>query len=361
MSNETWINARKRDNTTIHDAFLQDANLTVQAKGLLCVILSVDKFHDPEKPKKLELKNLTELSANGRDAHFNYANELEQHGYLCRVRTIVPIDKEQESGKKKFGKIYYIFSDIKEEVQAGLESLKEYLQGKGIEFFVMTDGKGKRKKALHPENQDMVKNEENNPHPDFQDTESPDTENQDESTLVHTKAFVLNTYVCMYVGDVIDKFKYFFPDKASKYAKITLSDLCKDMPVHLVEAAIERAVIGEASNPIAYIKNVIKKWKSAEIQTVEALDQYEKEFYEKRKQISSDKKGRDSKHGSKGNKPPKSQLPKAVAMQLEKEKNGGFSTVSPEEKEQNEKRLKEKLKEMDEALAKRNRVDIYAM
>ncbi|SDY85463.1 DnaD domain protein [Thermoactinomyces sp. DSM 45892] len=355
--NETWINARRRNHTTLDDSFIQDARITLQAKGLLTVIISEEKYYDSEKAKKIELLKLTEKSANGRDAHFNVANELERYGYIRRVRTI--------DENNKFSKIYYIFSDNTEEVKMELESLENALKEEGTKYFVMTDGKGKRKKVPHPENpdtesQDKEKNEKKAPHPENPDTGNPDTESQDDSTLVlNTKAFVLNTYVCMYVCDVIEKFKYFFPNKGSKYTEITISDLCQSMSIPLVEAAVERAVFGEASHPVAYVKNVLKRWKAAEVQTIEDVDQYEKQFYEKRKHLTSDNGKVDLgtvKQGKKRSTTTADQkLPKSVAQQLEREKNGeSYTPASPEQRAIWAEQLNKKMKQMNDALVSKS-------
>ena len=79
---------RKRSKyTTIGNEALKDKRLSLQAKGLLGVLLSKpDWWH-------FDMANITTESTNGRDATATAAKELEQTGYLKRVA------KRSEGGK----------------------------------------------------------------------------------------------------------------------------------------------------------------------------------------------------------------------------------------------------------------------
>lgn len=65
----------------MNNAFLQDKNLSLQAKGLLAEILS----NQPDWV--VYLSELENRSTNGRDAHRKAYNELRSAGYIRTKRT----------------------------------------------------------------------------------------------------------------------------------------------------------------------------------------------------------------------------------------------------------------------------------
>lgn len=108
-------------------------------------------------------------------------------------------------------------------------------------------------------------------------------------SLEYTKVFNIQTditYFSKYVGKTVpslfvDFYKEYF--KTTKYAKIELTKLCEEQNVLLVFEAIKRAIDGEPDKPIAYIKGTVKKWAAANCETLEDIQNYEKEHREKRK------------------------------------------------------------------------------
>jgi|GEM_PF-3227842 len=158
MAKETYRNVRKNNFTMVGNALLNDSAITLQAKGLLSILISndTDKF-------KINMKEIISRSKNGRDAQYKVIDELIKNGYYARVE--IRVDG-------KFDELVYIFSDDKEDVA---EALKEYAANPNAIINPDKKRKNKGDKQPVPENQDTVKS----PVPENQDTEIQDTENAD--------------------------------------------------------------------------------------------------------------------------------------------------------------------------------------
>lgn len=332
MSKERWINARKRGFTQIGNNVVNEREMTLQAKGLLLVLMS------NSQDWKINMKEIMTRSKNGRDAHYKLIHELESFGFVKRVQLMLP------SGN--FGEVIYIFSDDEKEVEEATEELTKELRAEGQKFFII------KQKKQHlsplPENPETVK-KNNEPLPENPDTENPDTENQETyiiPKLENTKDN--NTKLSMYVSSIIDYFISQFPDKATKYAQINLAEFVESYGHVLVENAIDRAVKGEASKPIGYIKGTLEKWSKAGVKTPEDIEKYEAAYKAKQQ-----KKHNPSKQIQKD----ESKLPRSVANQLAKkeqpEKAPQHATI--EDLEEKRARIQEKLKLMNERLEERQR------
>lgn len=72
---------KNRNYTTMSNYHLRDRNLSLKAKGLLSMCLSLTDTWD------YSINGLTAISKEGRDAVLTAVRELEQAGYIVRTRT----------------------------------------------------------------------------------------------------------------------------------------------------------------------------------------------------------------------------------------------------------------------------------
>lgn len=87
--NENFEIRRRRINCVIPVWPLQhDTRLSLQAKGLLCLLLSFPEAWN------IRMHDIIRRSKNGRDATRSAVNELVQKGYLIRGRNRDPITRE---------------------------------------------------------------------------------------------------------------------------------------------------------------------------------------------------------------------------------------------------------------------------
>ncbi|MEC1524470.1 hypothetical protein P9D43_20925 [Neobacillus niacini] len=161
MTKTTYRNVKKEKFTPISNSLLWDKELSLQAKGLLAIFLSNTLGW------KLNIKEISTRSKNGRDAHYKIVNELIELGYFSRIRVI-------DFVTKTFEEMIYIFSDIKQEVADELENIKQRSATNGKDLII--EYKTKKDKTM--------KENENEPYPENQDTvfQNPDVEgrgNQD--------------------------------------------------------------------------------------------------------------------------------------------------------------------------------------
>jgi DnaD/phage-associated family protein len=325
MANERFINARNRRRgfTTVLNQMLDDPTISLEAKGLLTILLS------NKDDWKIKMKEIISRSKNGRDAHYRVINELINSGYFFRI---------QIKEKGKFKEIIYVFSDDKEEVKEAVKELEE----KGL--------------LPHPENQETVNQK---PFPENPDTVFPYPGNQDNNNTKYNNTNLNNTNLGMYVGNgqpqhieedqpeeqtnplqsyVVDRFAGVY--KLTGYAKQNLEEFMKKYGELLVAEALERTIKAEKDRPIAYIKGILVKWSAAGVQTLEDIEAYEENFHrqqqkkkEKRKPSSQDKSSR-------------SDLPEMLRMQLEGSQPQ--EPVDSEERERKVAELKAKVQEMRE-------------
>ncbi|MFE8697124.1 hypothetical protein ACFYKT_12340 [Cytobacillus sp. FJAT-53684] len=165
----SFRNVRKSgDYTQVENTMINDHSLTLQAKGLLMILLS------NSDDWKIHMKNIISRSKNGRDAHYKIINELIEKGYFARL-TI----SNKES--RMFEKMEYIFSDIKEDVISTIEQMKkwadehekildiEYGETKKAKNQIVSDMKETNAKP------DTDQTDTANPYPLTQETVNPNT------------------------------------------------------------------------------------------------------------------------------------------------------------------------------------------
>jgi DnaD/phage-associated family protein len=296
MGNERFINARNRRRgfTTVLNQMLDDPTISLEAKGLLTILLS------NKDDWKINMKEIIGRSKNGRDAHYRVVNELIKSGYFFRI---------QIKEKGKFKEVIYVFSDDKEEVK---EAVKE-LEDKGL--------------LPHPENQEA---DNKKPFPENPDTEKPYPEHQDNNNTNTKKTNTNKTNISMYVGSdhpqldkeeqtkplqmyIIDRFASVY--KLTGYAKKNLLELIEIHGETLVSEALERTICSETGKPIAYIKGILKKWSAAGVKTADDIAQYEETF----RRNQQKKKKRSTKSSRHQDKPSGSDLPQSLREQPSKE------------------------------------------
>jgi len=96
----TIFRVQKRENFVVLDkGFLNDQNLSWQAKGLLAYMLSLPNDWE------FNMKDLQNRSTNGRDSTYKIMKELIEAGYVTRI-------EKRNSGK--FGKVEYIVHETKQ-------------------------------------------------------------------------------------------------------------------------------------------------------------------------------------------------------------------------------------------------------
>src|SRR5690625_1801307 len=113
---EQYRNVRKSKYTQISNELLSDSDLTLQAKGLMSIFLS--NSNDWE----IKMKEIIGRSKNGRDAHYSAVKELISSRYFSRISVFHKYNK--------FSNIIYIFSDIKQEVENEVLSIKNQYMNK---------------------------------------------------------------------------------------------------------------------------------------------------------------------------------------------------------------------------------------
>jgi DnaD/phage-associated family protein len=101
----TIYRVQKRDNYVVLDkGFLNDTELSWQAKGLLAYMLSLPNDWE------FNMKDLQKRSKNGRDSTYRIMKELIEAGYVTRV-------ENRDGGK--FGKVDYIVHEVKQSPHPG--------------------------------------------------------------------------------------------------------------------------------------------------------------------------------------------------------------------------------------------------
>ena len=153
----SFRNVRKSNYTQVENTMVNDPCLTLQAKGLLTILLS------NSAQWKINMKNIISRSRNGRDAHYKIIHELIDKGYFARITIL-------NAQSRTFEKMEYIFSDVKEDVVAAIEQTNKWAAEHG-KILVIEGGDNKITNNLQDPN---IQEVDANPCPYFQDAESSD-------------------------------------------------------------------------------------------------------------------------------------------------------------------------------------------
>nr|WP_173026410.1 hypothetical protein [Aeromonas sp. Ne-1]AKO69697.1 nuclease [Aeromonas sp. Ne-1] len=157
---ESYRNVRKERYTQISNDLLNDSEATLQAKGLLSILIS------NKKDWEIHMTEIIKRSNNGRDAHYNIINELIFLGYFARVKVL--------GERNRFEEIVYMFSDEKIDVEKELEDIKKWAKENNKNLVIEYKDKKEKKQKGDSESP----NTSEKPLPENQDTENEDTENQ---------------------------------------------------------------------------------------------------------------------------------------------------------------------------------------
>lgn len=150
----------EKDFTVVHNAFVRDKTLGINARGILITMLSMPEYTSNGEPWNFTIRGLAEILPDGKAKIQSALNELEKHGYLMRKKIVC---------KGRFVDVEYTFSD--EPMPEAITAYEE---------------KQKNKKEKSVNSGTLA------PYPDFQDTEKldtkkPDTKKRDDNKILSEK------------------------------------------------------------------------------------------------------------------------------------------------------------------------------
>ena len=91
-----------KDFTVVHNAFVRDKALGINARGILITMLSMPEYNSNGEPWNFTIRGLAEMLPDGKAKIQSALNELEKHGYLMRKKIVC---------KGRFVDVEYTFSD----------------------------------------------------------------------------------------------------------------------------------------------------------------------------------------------------------------------------------------------------------
>ena len=146
-----------KDFTVVHNAFVRDENLGINARGLLITMLSMPEYTKNGEPWNFSIRGLASMLPDGKQRVQTALNELERCGYLLRRQII--------DSKGRFVDLEYVFSDeiMPEAIEAYQDKQKSKCNDNGSH------------KSEENDNFFVSPNPEN-PCPQKQDTENQDSE-----------------------------------------------------------------------------------------------------------------------------------------------------------------------------------------
>lgn len=109
-----------KDFTVVHNAFVRDENLGINARGLLITMLSMPEYTRNGEPWNFSIRGLASILPDGKQKVQTALNELERCGYLLRRQII--------DEKGRFVDLEYVFSD--EIMPEAIEAYKEKQKSK---------------------------------------------------------------------------------------------------------------------------------------------------------------------------------------------------------------------------------------
>lgn len=72
----------EKDFTVVHNAFVRDKALGINARGILITMLSMPEYNSKGEPWNFTIRGLAETLPDGKAKIQSALNELEKHGYL---------------------------------------------------------------------------------------------------------------------------------------------------------------------------------------------------------------------------------------------------------------------------------------
>ncbi|MCM1008264.1 MAG: helix-turn-helix domain-containing protein [Ruminococcus flavefaciens] len=137
----------EKDFTVVHNAFVRDKALGINARGILITMLSMPEYGSNGEPWNFTIRGLADILPDGKAKIQSALNELEKHGYLMRKKIVC---------KGRFVDVEYTFSD-----EPMPEAIAAYEEKQ----------KNKKEKSVNSGASVL--------YPDFQDTEKLDTKKLD--------------------------------------------------------------------------------------------------------------------------------------------------------------------------------------
>lgn len=190
---ESYRNVRTAKYTQVSNSFLNDKEGSLQAKGLLSILLS--NSDDWE----IHMSEIISRSKNGRDAHYATINELIKLGYFARISVI--------GADNRFEEMIYLFSDIKNDVEEEINRIKNW--AKEVDKKLTIEFRGV--KEPFPKNKKKLGTIDNTTLTGNQDTGNPNTESQDNNNTKGKNTNNKNTKSNNNNKDYIDDDKRPFP------------------------------------------------------------------------------------------------------------------------------------------------------
>ncbi|WP_047152753.1 hypothetical protein [Aneurinibacillus tyrosinisolvens] len=155
MATEIFKHARKRGQSIVENAFLDDSNVTGMAKYLLIQFCS-----HREGTWTINMKDIIKRSKDGRDKHYKVVNELIHNNYIARIKVL------EKGIHRKQIYIYGHKADVADMLQ---ETIAE-IEAEGIYTTRVEYGEPL------PESQETDKEENKKPLPENTDTVKTDAE-----------------------------------------------------------------------------------------------------------------------------------------------------------------------------------------
>ena len=169
-----------KDFTVVHNAFVRDENLGINARGLLITMLSMPEYTRNGEPWNFSIRGLASMFPDGKQKVQTALNELERCGYLLRRQII--------DSKGRFVDLEYVFSD--EIMPEAIEAYKEKQKSKSNNNGSNNSGKNDNFSASQDtENTNPKKQDTGN-----QYSEKPNPEKSDNNKINNNQ--ITNNQIC---------------------------------------------------------------------------------------------------------------------------------------------------------------------
>ena len=244
---------KSKDYTCISNECLKDKDLSLKAKGLLVLMLSLPENWD------YSIEGLTAICNECKSTIVTILNELERYGYLVRTKV-----------RNEKGQIINTCYDIYER----------------------KNDESRNVKKPYTEKQDTVK----------QDTEKPYTENQPQlntnilnTNKLNTKELNTNKY------DVVVKEHRKVVNYCEQYLGGSLTKQALDDLIDYIDFGMESELIIRAVDKArdtnnrrwSYVNGILKNWKKGKIKTTEQAIEQDNQFHNKNDKPMSEEERRE--------------------------------------------------------------------
>ena len=222
---------KNKNYTTMSNFHLRDKNLSLKAKGLLSVMLSLPDNWD------YSLNGLVSISKENETAIKTALNELKKYGYLV-INKLLP----NETESKKIEYIYNIHEKPIENQKLENQGVENQgVENLGIEFQVL-------------ENQTQLNTKEQNTKKE--NTKKPNKENELSNIIsfYENNIDLITQNKAMILSEYLDKFN-------------------KDIIIYSIQIAVE-----DNARNIKYIETILENWLKANVKSIEEAKDYTKKL-----------------------------------------------------------------------------------